>query len=358
MVDCGRSGPNCGMRSPRIGALSNLLPSSFWMMKLPSGFLGITRMRFGSRGLGTLMRFPALNPGSSLRPYCTVPPPWQPGMAQLTEKTLAWIEASVGASATGPPPAVSGCPFWSSPSPVPAPQAPSTSTKTAAPQRRSQDLAKRALLNQDLPANFAARKVRLTVHIEVGIARVDIRHMRSHVRRGRRSGRVINIRPLRQTHDIGGPADAGSTSMDVRRTCPNNVVSHVAGEDVARSRVEHDGSPSDGSRCIPFLSAVQRGKARSDASPEVGLPADLPATIHRGVDVEIESPREELRVVGVAEHRAATRRRAGRNRGSGIVGGLNQTDDDRLIAPMDVRTTRGAGKASKGNATRNFLRRR
>src|SRR6266853_1291706 len=60
-------------------------------------------------------------------------------MAQLTEKTLAWMEASVGASATGPPPAESGCPFWSSPSPVPAPQAPSTSIKAAIPQRESKE---------------------------------------------------------------------------------------------------------------------------------------------------------------------------------------------------------------------------
>src|SRR2546423_11184783 len=109
-------------------------------------------------------------------------------MAQLTEKTLAWIEASVGASATGPP-AVSGCPFGSSPSPVPAPQAPSTSIKVAIPQRESEEarVAKRALLDRDLPANFAVRAVNVgsaagatrvissvgAVDVEVGTPCVD-----------------------------------------------------------------------------------------------------------------------------------------------------------------------------------------
>src|SRR2546429_9049148 len=41
-------------------------------------------------------------------------------MAQVTVKTLSWMEASVGTSAPGGD--TRGCPFWSSPSPLPAPQ--------------------------------------------------------------------------------------------------------------------------------------------------------------------------------------------------------------------------------------------
>src|SRR5256885_3860641 len=124
-------------------------------------------------------------------------------MAQLTEKTLAWIEASVGASATGPP-AVSGCPFWSSPSPVPAPQAPSTSTKAAIPQRESEEarVAKRALLDHDLSANFALRAVNGgsagaswvsssvgAVDVEVGTPRAEIRQVLGSDFRPLRCGR-------------------------------------------------------------------------------------------------------------------------------------------------------------------------
>ncbi len=67
-------------------------------MKLPSGSPGITRISDGSRGTETQIRFAALKPRSSLIPCCAPAPPWQPETAQSIEKTLAWIEAKVGAS--------------------------------------------------------------------------------------------------------------------------------------------------------------------------------------------------------------------------------------------------------------------
>lgn len=72
------------MRSPKVW-----VPSSFWIRKLAPGFPVITWIRVASRGLATLIRLAALNPGSNRKPCCTVTPPWQPDTAQFTEKTLA-----------------------------------------------------------------------------------------------------------------------------------------------------------------------------------------------------------------------------------------------------------------------------
>src|SRR5712691_6209936 len=225
-------------------------------------------------------------------------------MAQFTEKTLAWIESSVGASAgtggarlTPPLPTESGCPFWSSPSPVPAPHAARASTITAIPPRNSKvvPVANRLLFDYDLPSNVAVSVGCRTVNIEVGIVRVEIRHiLGGQCRRGRRG---INICSGRQRHDVCGSTNPGCAGVDMRCICSANVVRDVADEDVPRRRVEHDGSLPGGRRRSPLLGAVQRGEARGDASLYVDLPADLPAGIHSGVDIEVESTREQLRVV-------------------------------------------------------------
>src|SRR6267378_656176 len=358
IVDCGRYGPNCGMRSPSV-----CVPSSFWMMKLPSGFPGITRMRFGSRGLATLMRFPALNPGSSLRPYCTVPPPWQPGMAQLTEKTLAWMEASVGASGAGPPPATSGCPFWSSPSPVPAPQAPRTSAKAGIQRRGSKGAREtnRTLLSRYLPANLAARAATSRRRAEeIGAVDVEVRIPREHSRAGRvsqlgpwsRNGTPPEGRFHEQLYDVRGPGDAGCARVNVRvgRVC--DVVRHVDDQDfMGGRRVKHDGSLPGRCRCarISFLGGVQIGKRGGDSALDVELPADFAAAIRHGVDIEVEVAREQVRILCRREFRT------GRNGSGGVVAGDRQANDvggpvDAPRPSMDVRGARIAGQAGKGDA--------
>src|SRR5467141_954807 len=180
------------------------------------------------------------------------------------------MEASVGSSGAEPPPAASGCPFWSSPSPVPAPQAPSISTIAANPQRKEARAAKRALLDRYLPANLAAGAARCpigtadairAVDVEVGIARAEIRHiLLRQCRPGGSNRDGINIRSLRQgVHHVWRPTDSGRAGVDMRYGCIGNVVRHVADEDfIWRRRIEHDGSPpgSRGRVRRSFLGAV------------------------------------------------------------------------------------------------------
>src|SRR2546421_11938737 len=172
------------MRSPSV-----CVPSSFWMRKLASGSPGTTRIRFESRGLGTLIRLPAEKPGSSRSPYGAPAPPWQPEMAQLTLKTFIWMESSVGWSPPGgaPPPPERGCPFWSSPSPLPAPQAARANVTIAIAARTKKRSGHALLQRRDIPADFARRAARGTVgtadviravNVEVEIIRGEIRQIR------------------------------------------------------------------------------------------------------------------------------------------------------------------------------------
>src|SRR5713101_9384801 len=168
------------MRSPRV-----CVPWSFWMMKLASGSPGTTRIRFESRGLGTLIRLPAEKPGSSRSPYCAPAPPWQPDTAQLTVKTLSWMEASVGGSPVGGD--TMGCPFWSSPSPLPAPQAARASATIAIAARTRNRSGRVLLLDCDITADLpspavhgGSAEVIAAVNVEVEIVREE----GGHVRRG------------------------------------------------------------------------------------------------------------------------------------------------------------------------------
>src|SRR5437879_8051404 len=147
------------------------------MRKLASGSPGTTRIRFGFCGLCALIRLPAEQPGSSRSPCCAPPPPWQPGTAQVTVKTLSWMEASVGWSPEGgapPPPPERGCPFWSSPSPLPAPQAARARVMIAIAARTRDRSGRVLLLDCDITADLAESAVHGGSTEVIGAVNVEV----------------------------------------------------------------------------------------------------------------------------------------------------------------------------------------
>src|SRR6267378_6363229 len=168
------------------------------------------------------------------------------------------MEASVGTSP--PPPTVSGCPFWSSPSPLPAPQAARASVTIAIPPRTRAVcliLELRLLERSYISANLAgcavgggsAEVINIAMNVEVKIIREESRHVgwgqcgpwRCHGRVREIRSKAVHVRLEIGESKDDGPVAAGprGTGVDMRCVRVAHSVRDIRDQDGTGCRVHY-----------------------------------------------------------------------------------------------------------------------